>query len=576
MRSSIGNSPLARSSNPRITRQDLQNAQRLRVSSNRRTVVSGDVGPTDRNDLFRFFVSERSQFLLTIRRGNRNINTTILNQRGRTSIAQITTSGPREDTIFNSNLSRGVYYVRVFSRLGRTNYRLTVSVRPNNIGGNIGDDGGVGGGGTDPTPTEATQLFRNINPGSADSDPTDLTVNGNALYFAANNGLNGDELFRINQGSNTTQQIIINRTPGEDSAPRDFVSLNNSLFFSASDGVTTGRQLFRIANNANTATRVSSINLTGDGANPTGLTVFNNLVFFAADGVDGRELYRSDGTTQGTFRVADINPGIDDSNPTDFAVVGNRLYFAADNGLNGRELYSTDGTQNGTRLEADINTGGTGINADSSIPTDLVNLNNVLYFAATGDGTIGRQLWRFDPAVGLNSLREPVSEILNGAAGASPGTDFTPLTADDPASINTFLADRTNRRSAIVAVGNELYFAATSSLLRRQLYRSDGTTEGTEIAASLSIGGNSLDPTNLTNINGVLYFAGTSQLFGTELYRFNPATAQPNSQPELISNINPGSDDSDPSDFVLFGNNVVFAATSPTFGRELRIFTPTT
>jgi ELWxxDGT repeat protein len=54
---------------------------------------------------------------------------------------------------------------------------------------------------------------------------------------------------------------------------------------------------------------------------------------------DNLELWQSDGTEAGTVMVRDIYPGSTGSNPTNLVSMNNKLYFTADNGVHGRELW---------------------------------------------------------------------------------------------------------------------------------------------------------------------------------------------------------------------------------------------
>ncbi|MBB1489889.1 hyalin, partial [Oceanospirillum sp. D5] len=86
--------------------------------------------------------------------------------------------------------------------------------------------------------------------------------------------------------------------------------------------------------------------------------------------------------------IKDINPQGNSSSPDFYTEYNNLLYFAAtDDGTNGRELWVTNGTNLGTNLLFDINSG-----AASSNPADLITISNNLYFTAD-DGVNGRELW---------------------------------------------------------------------------------------------------------------------------------------------------------------------------------------
>ena len=540
----------------RDSNNDLRTAKRLGANPFR-VVTREQIGLGDRNDFYQFRLTRASSLNVSLRRYSGNATVELLDDRG-SRVQRVNFPGTGIDVLLSGSLAPGRYYLRVFNRRTTAPYRLRVNA--------IED---LENGGVNPQPSETT-LFRNINPGGLGSDPSDLIVVGNFLYFAADNGFNGRELFRTTgRGDNLTRIDINLRSIGASSDPRDLVNINGTLYFSATDGF-NGRELFRITGNARTASLVTDLNPGEDDSNPDGLINFNNVLYFTADSGNGqgRELYRSNGTRNSTELVADINPGAASSNPTDFAVVNNVLYFAADNGFNGRELFSNNGTIGNVNLVADLNFGRTDGLADSSIPTDLINVNNVLYFAATSQ-LDGREVWRYDPLADANTPPAVISNLSNATTGSSPGTDLSALPGSDPAVLENFLADRPNR-SAFAAIDNGLYFAATSEVLGRELYRTDGTFASTALVNNINPNGSS-DPTGLTNINGVLYFGATaSTLFGKELYRFNPSARRPRARLVRVSDINPGEGGSEPTEFVQFRNNLIFVATTPFFGQELR------
>lgn len=148
-------------------------------------------------------------------------------------------------------------------------------------------------GGMTPALQAATQV-KDINSGSVGSAPEEITVYNNKLYFVADDGVNGAELW-------------------------------------VSDGTNSGTSMLKDINSG-----------IGD-SNPYGFTVFNNLLYFGAnDGVNGQELWVTNGTSAGTSLVTDINPGSGGSAPSNLKELDGKLYFQADDGMTGPELWVLD------------------------------------------------------------------------------------------------------------------------------------------------------------------------------------------------------------------------------------------
>ena len=114
-----------------------------------------------------------------------------------------------------------------------------------------------------------------------------FTAFGEWLYFRADDGASGAELWRTN-GITTAQVANIN--PGAaNSYPNNFVALGDWLYFRADDG-TSGSELWRT--NGTSTTRVADINTTGNaGSFPNGLTVLGSYIYFNANDPANDKLY---------------------------------------------------------------------------------------------------------------------------------------------------------------------------------------------------------------------------------------------------------------------------------------------
>ena len=113
------------------------------------------------------------------------------------------------------------------------------------------------------------------------------------------------------------------------SSPRNFAELGDLLYFQADAG-TRGTELWRTDGTAANTDQVKNINATavGEDSSPYGLTQFGGFLYFGAnDGTHGFELWRTDGTGANTTLVKDINPLAPDSSPFSFTALGGFLYF---------------------------------------------------------------------------------------------------------------------------------------------------------------------------------------------------------------------------------------------------------
>lgn len=252
---------------------------------------------------------------------------------------------------------------------------------------------------TDGTAT-GTVLVKDIATGTPSSDPEELVViqglgNTSRLYFVATGSgaqETGRELWK-SDGTATGTTVVKDIIPGIASSidrnePAYLTVVNKTLFFVADDGV-KGRELWKSDGTTAGTILVKDINTKAGtsgtlDSNPTDLRSVNGRVFFLADdGISGRELWVSDGTANGTVKVKDIVAGIGDAGIQEMSVSGDVLCFTADNGTNGREVWISDGTSAGTQMISDLIPGVT-----SSVPHSLACLGTTLLFSAR-DSVIG-------------------------------------------------------------------------------------------------------------------------------------------------------------------------------------------
>jgi ELWxxDGT repeat protein len=190
----------------------------------------------------------------------------------------------------------------------------------------------------------AAALLTDIAPGEDGSQPNWPVVFNSALYFSAYEGpgagSRGRELWRY---TGTEAQFVADIRPGgtyDSSNPNNMAVYKGKMYFSADDGV-HGYELW-CYDGTSPPYMVVEINPTPDPLNgdtwmmdssPSWLTVFGGRLYFAADdGVHGRELWAYNADTDAAWMVRDINPGQYGSEVSELTVFDGKLYFSADDG----------------------------------------------------------------------------------------------------------------------------------------------------------------------------------------------------------------------------------------------------
>jgi ELWxxDGT repeat protein len=240
-----------------------------------------------------------------------------------------------------------------------------------------------------------TTLVRDINTGANGSYPVALTNVNGSLFFAAADAVHGSELWKSNGTSAGTAMIRdINPSSGAFAGimltNQTFPILNGTVFFRANDGV-HGDELWK-SNGTSAGTMLLRDTTPGTSGSFSFMTpypvVVAGAVYFTPlnNPAVGTELWKSDGTSAGTVLVRDIRPGVNGSSPASLVNVNGRLFFSANDGAHGSELWSSNGTSAGTALVKEISP------ASSSYPGQLANIGGRLYFSAD-DGTRGTELW---------------------------------------------------------------------------------------------------------------------------------------------------------------------------------------
>ena len=117
----------------------------------------------------------------------------------------------------------------------------------------------------------------------------------------------------------------------------------------------------------------------------------------------------------------------------------------------------------------------------------------------------------------------------------------------------------------LTAVNGTILFAAYDPVHGQELWRSDGTTAGTLLVKDLSPGPAHSSPSALLNVNGTLYFRATDVANGTELWASDGTQAGT----RLVKDIFPGAESSSPDNLTAVNGTLFFTANHPATGMEL-------
>ena len=297
-----------------------------------------------------------------------------------------------------------------------------------------------------------------------------LTPVGNTLYFTANDGTNGEELWMRDLSTTADPVMVknINQATGVGSNPANLLAVGTNLYFTADDG--NGRQLWRSNGTATNTTLVKNISNSSEDSQISAVVTVNGIRYFNAFDGHSKALWRSDGTPDGT-KIFMPNATV-----SSLTAVGNTLYFTASDSK-GAHLWKSDATSTVPVIVSDLSC------------SNLTAVGNTLYFSAF-DGTNGNELFK------TNGVKTELVKNINSALNAS------------------------SNPSSLTAAGNMIYFVANDGKAGPELWKSDGTDANTymvkDINTAVGVGSN---PSNLKVVGNTLYFVANDGKAGAELWK---------------------------------------------------------
>lgn len=289
------------------------------------------------------------------------------------------------------------------------------------------------------------------------------------------------------------------------------------------------------------------------------LTVIDDIAYFAGYTEEfGLEAWRSDGTSEGTYMITDLNDGVANSFPSGFTKSGGYIYFSGLGTTSGVEVRRTTGEEGNIELigEGDGST-------DSRNPGNFVDSDGRLYYTAVGNFGDGYDLFVYD------HVGEPVP-LEDGTISIFPraimpfGDGEVIFNAEDDGGRELWRSDGTlegtyriidlypGANDGVYATGavGESYYMCMDSLVYFagsdgvnadgenvfELFASDGTEAGTELISDQVAGAQGSNPGNFFEFNGRLYFAATDAVVGREPYYLEKGTGV--SITEAVAGIN--------------------------------------
>jgi ELWxxDGT repeat protein len=317
-------------------------------------------------------------------------------------------------------------------------------------------------------------------------------VNEDVIYFMANDGVHGEEVWK-SDGTASGTVMLKDINPGNSSSIHpngwEMKKFDGHLYFSANDG-TNGYELWRTDGTAVGTVMFKDIFGNASSSYPARFVVVNNTLFFTAYdscSFDGNQIWKTNGTANGTVKVTSIiGPNCD--NIGELYGVGNVLFFGGETVANGEEPWVSDGTSNGTYMLRDVNPGNNSssgpISSSFSVNMAPHHINDKVYFSAYNI-TYGVELWVVDLSSSPYSTTL-VKDIANGSANGL--TDWSYY--------------NTNKES----IGDILYFAANDGVHGTELWKTNGTANGTVMVKDIPSGTSGSIPTQLTKIGESIWF----------------------------------------------------------------------
>jgi len=413
-----------------------------------------------------------------------------------------------------------------------------------------------------------THLIANVAAEAAGSSrPFSLIGGADRVYFTATGDF--DKGVWSSDGTSAGTRLVV-RTPSNENVPSLLAASGNTLYMkkARSSQFFLQTQLWKSEGGApGSETLVKDFNEGFNTPSIEGVFALNGRVYPIADDGRGRQLWVTDGTTAGTTKLTDFSIDV----PTTPLSLAGQTYFGTSHT---GTLFATDGTLESTRSVA--------YTIDTSVAFPLAAFGgSLLSFNQTRQSET--LLWKFSGgAAGATIVKH-----FPGTFGSSPywvsiGTAAlftrqqdtthqnqlwkTDGTADGTQLLRDFNVGSTSRTlTAPVALGARAVFSVDDGAHGFEPWVSDGTAEGTQLLRDIRIGSGSSSAFGFFVADGIAYFAATDAEHGSELWQTDGTAVGT----QLVADLEPGAGESQPHGFARVGNTLYFVATTKATGEEL-------
>jgi ELWxxDGT repeat protein len=455
--------------------------------------------------------------------------------------------------------------------------------------------------------SQIPQLLKDCNPQNGSSNQYGHTAVNNTLFFVADDGINGEELWKTD---GTEKGTIIVKNIGFEhfrSFPKELTHLNGMLYFTANDEK-HGNELWKSDGTELGTVLVKDINKGKSSSQPSLLTAYNQQLYFV---VNENGLYstiwQSNGSESGTISVAKIQQGNDKikisslvpagrfmfligeingklalwslekgnnqltfikvfetkayENKEAFSTINESLVFAACNEKNNEELWISDGTKEGTKLLKEILIG-----AKPSSPKHFFKHQDKVYFSVNNTKNEA-ELWQTDGSLNGTKLIKKIGSKANNILDiqyASLGKNITLSVVEGKQNQHTVygLTDNVFKSIAIFSIND---FQSRIGVVKGELYVKKQVNSQEEVLCKLDVNTNQqkdvIVKNNLGVFSSVLSFfewngrflsVANDGISGVELFEIK------SNQFTLIKNIQEKGVGSYPSSFRKLGSQFSF------------------